>query len=79
MILSPPIDETSTPSPSYRISATLNLDPLLPVSYVTRVDMLALDGEEYFVGEFEYVLVNRLKQSVNHHPKDCPYTKNAAS
>lgn len=54
MLLVPPSDA----SPSYKISASLNLNPFLPISVITKVEMILSETEQeelQFVGEFEYV------------------------
>ncbi|KAF9270029.1 hypothetical protein L218DRAFT_7861 [Marasmius fiardii PR-910] len=53
VILLPPADQHA---PSYRISVSMSLNPLLPVSYITRIEMLGSREERYFVGEFELSL-----------------------
>ncbi|KAE9408279.1 hypothetical protein BT96DRAFT_29565 [Gymnopus androsaceus JB14] len=55
MLLVPP----SNASPSYKISASLNLNPFLPISTVTKVEMILSETnleELQFVGEFEVSL-----------------------
>ncbi|KIK70788.1 hypothetical protein GYMLUDRAFT_32845 [Collybiopsis luxurians FD-317 M1] len=44
--------------PSYRISVSLDLNPLLPISFVTKVEMTLPESgqEDVFVGEFELSL-----------------------
>ncbi|THV06024.1 hypothetical protein K435DRAFT_42100 [Dendrothele bispora CBS 962.96] len=43
--------------PTYKISATLNLDPFLPISYITNLEMLTdVEGEDLFVAQFELSL-----------------------
>ncbi|KAK7458666.1 hypothetical protein VKT23_009665 [Stygiomarasmius scandens] len=54
MHLIPPED---APGPTYKISVALNLDPFLPASYITNLDMLTdVEGEDIFVGQFELSL-----------------------
>lgn len=43
-------------APSFTITVTLNLNPFLPVSYLTRIERDLFEdeaGEDGFVGEFE--------------------------
>jgi len=53
MLLVPPPDTED--GPMYRISVSLNLNPLLPLSYVTSIHRAGGD-DEVLVGEFEFSL-----------------------
>ncbi|KAJ3933545.1 MAG: hypothetical protein NXY57DRAFT_998285 [Lentinula lateritia] len=57
MLLVPP-PNASEIEPSYKISVSLNLNPFLPISFVTKVEMVLIenDPEVVFVGEFEVSL-----------------------
>lgn len=52
MLLTPP--PSSGDAPMYRITVSMNLNPLLPLSYVTSVHRAGED-DEGLVGEFEYI------------------------
>ena len=52
MFLLPPRDVDRTLTPVYNISVALNLNPFVPLSYVTTVRR-GLDDDGELVGEFE--------------------------
>lgn len=54
MLLLPSRDADPTLTPMYHISVTLNLNPFVPLSYVTTVRR-GRDESGELVGEFEYV------------------------
>ncbi|KAK0506246.1 hypothetical protein EDD18DRAFT_24077 [Armillaria luteobubalina] len=59
MLLIPPTDTATTsgsePLPSYTISVSLNLNPFLPISYVTSVHRVGSE-DSLFLGEFELAI-----------------------
>ncbi|KAJ3734650.1 hypothetical protein DFJ43DRAFT_1130454 [Lentinula guzmanii] len=57
MLLVPPSNAPES-EPSYKISVSLNLNPFLPISFVTKVEMVLTEdrSEDVFVGEFEVSL-----------------------
>lgn len=52
MFLLPPRDVDRTLTPVYNISVGLNLNPFVPLSYVTTIRR-GMDEEGELVGEFE--------------------------
>ena len=52
MFLLPPRDVDPTLTPVYNISVSLNLNPFVPLSYVTTIRR-GIDDDGEFVGEFE--------------------------
>lgn len=55
MMLIPPanlVSSTSVPS-SYRIQLKLNMNPFLPISYVTSIYRIGVGVEDVLLGEFE--------------------------
>ncbi|KAJ3870299.1 hypothetical protein EV359DRAFT_59219 [Lentinula novae-zelandiae] len=66
MLLVPP-PNASEIEPSYKISVSLNLNPFLPISFVTKVEMVLIenDPEVVFVGEFESYLISGLANRVS--------------
>ncbi|KAI0641397.1 hypothetical protein C8Q79DRAFT_1014341 [Trametes meyenii] len=57
MFLLPPRDVDPTLTPVYNISVALNLNPFVPLSYVTTVRR-GIDDEGEFVGEFELAVMH---------------------
>ena len=55
MLLMPPQEEENQ-QPLYRITVQLDLNPFLPVSYITRVFRCDVEDGE-LVGEFGFVLL----------------------
>ncbi|KAL7277104.1 hypothetical protein ACG7TL_008949 [Trametes sanguinea] len=56
MFLLPPNDVDRTLTPVYNISVALNLNPFVPLSYVTTIRR-GIDEDGEFVGEFELAVM----------------------